>query len=94
MEKVFEGVMKEKRDFPDVIFVDPPRRGLDKNTIENILAVKPKKVVYISCNPASMVRDLHLLEEYFDILEIQPVDMFPFTSHVECVVAMTLKEHL
>lgn len=94
VEKVFEGVMKEKRDFPDVIFVDPPRRGLDKNTIENILAVKPKKVVYISCNPASMVRDLHLLEEYFDILEIQPVDMFPFTSHVECVVAMTLKEHL
>jgi len=93
VEKVFENVMKTKRDYPDVIFVDPPRRGLDKNTIDNILAVKPKKVVYISCNPASMVRDLHFMEEEYVISEIQPVDMFPFTSHVECVVAMTLKEH-
>ena len=83
--------MKAKRDYPDVIFVDPPRRGLDKNTIDNILAVKPKKVVYISCNPASMVRDLKLMEEEYVISEIQPVDMFPFTSHVECVVAMFLK---
>ena len=86
--------MKTKRDYPDVIFVDPPRRGLDKNTIDNILAVKPKKVVYISCNPASMVRDLKLMEEEYQIKEIKPVDMFPFTNHVECLALLELKNNL
>ena len=91
VEKVFENVMKEKSEFPDVVFVDPPRRGLDKNTIDNLLAVKPKKIIYISCNPASMVRDLHLMEEEYEISNVQPVDMFPFTSHVECVSLLSLK---
>lgn len=91
VEKVFEDVMKDKSEYPDVVFVDPPRRGLDKNTIENILAVKPKKVVYISCNPASLVRDLHFMEEEYDIKTIQPVDMFPFTSHVECCSILKLR---
>lgn len=91
VEKVFEKVMKDNCNFPDVVFVDPPRKGLDKNTIDNILAVKPKKIVYISCNPASMVRDLNLLEKEYIINEIQPVDMFPFTSHVECVSLLSLK---
>ena len=80
--------IKERNVNPDVVFVDPPRRGLDKNTIENILSVKPKKVVYISCNPASMVRDLKLMEEEYQIKEIQPVDMFIGTKHVECVIMM------
>lgn len=91
VEKVFENVLKEHNVKPDVIFVDPPRKGLDKHTIENILNIKPEKIVYISCNPASLVRDLKLLEESYEIKKIQPVDMFPFTSHVECVVAMFLK---
>lgn len=91
VEKIFEDVLKKNSDKPDVIFVDPPRKGLDRHTIENILNVKPKKVIYISCNPASLVRDLKLMEEKYDVREIQPVDMFPFTSHVECVVAMFLK---
>ena len=91
VEKVFENVMKQKGDYPSVIFVDPPRKGLDKNTIENILVVKPKKIVYISCNPATMVRDLNLMEEDYDICEIQPVDMFPFTSHVECCSVLKLR---
>lgn len=91
VEKVFENVLKEHNVKPDVIFVDPPRKGLDKHTIENILNIKPEKIVYISCNPASLVRDLKLLEESYEIKKIQPVDMFPFTSHVECVVAMLLK---
>lgn len=92
VEKIFEDVLKKNSDKPDVIFVDPPRKGLDKHTIENILNVEPKKIIYISCNPASLVRDLKLLEEKYDVREIQPVDMFPFTSHVECVVAMFLKQ--
>lgn len=82
VEKVFENVLKEHNVKPDVIFVDPPRKGLDKHTIENILNIKPEKIVYISCNPASLVRDLKLLEESYEIKKIQPVDMFPFTSNI------------
>ena len=91
VEKVFENVLKEHNVKPDVIFVDPPRKGLDKHTIENILNIKPEKIVYISCNPASLVRDLKLLEESYEIKKIQPVDMFPFTSHIETVTVLTLK---
>lgn len=91
VEKVFENVLKEHNVKPDVIFVDPPRKGLDKHTIENILNIKPEKIVYISCNPASLVRDLKLLEESYEIKKIQPVDMFPFTSNIETVTVLTLK---
>lgn len=94
VEKIFEDVLKKNSDKPDVIFVDPPRKGLDRHTIENILNVEPKKIIYISCNPASLVRDLKLLEEKYDVIEIQPVDMFPFTSHVECVTVLYAKETL
>ena len=83
--------MTNKQVYPDVIIVDPPRSGLDNNTINNILAVKPKKVVYISCNPATMARDMKMLSEKYEIGEVQPVDMFPFTSHVECVMVLSLK---
>lgn len=91
VEKVFSNLMEKKQVYPDVIIVDPPRKGLDTNTITNILTVEPKKVVYISCNPATMVRDMKLLEEKYEIKEIQPVDMFPFTSHVECCSVVYLK---
>lgn len=92
VEKVFSNLMEKKQIYPTVIVVDPPRKGLDATTINNILAVEPKKVVYISCNPATMVRDIKLLEEKYEVGEIQPVDMFPFTSHVECVAVLQLKE--
>ena len=91
VEKVFEKLIKEKKALPDVVIVDPPRRGLDNNTIQTLLALEPKKVVYISCNPATMVRDIKLLDEKYDIDEIQPVDMFPFTSHCEVVSVLKLK---
>ena len=91
VEKVFEAVLRKNSDKPDVIFVDPPRKGLDRHTIENILNVKPNKIIYISCNPASFVRDLKLFEEKYDVKEIQTVDMFPFTSHVECCSVLYLK---
>jgi len=90
-EKVLTELINVQNIIPDVVIVDPPRRGLDNTSVNNILKISPKKVVYISCNPASMVRDLHLLEEKYDISMIQPVDMFPFTSHVECVAVMCLK---
>ncbi len=94
VEKIFEDVLKKNSDKPDVIFVDPPRKGLDRHTIENILNVEPKKIIYISCNPASLVRDLKLLEEKYDVIEIQPVDMFPFTSHVECCSVLYLRDSI
>ena len=91
VENTLENLIKIKKQLPDVIFVDPPRRGLDNNTIQTILKYEPKKVIYISCNPATLVRDLKLLEDKYNIEEIQPVDMFPYTSHVECVAVLQLK---
>ena len=94
VEKVLENLLHEKPITPNAVFVDPPRRGLDDTTINNILKLSPEKLVYISCNPATMVRDLSKLEEKYNIKEIQPVDMFPFTSHIETVTVLTLKNQV
>ncbi|MBU9713631.1 23S rRNA (uracil(1939)-C(5))-methyltransferase RlmD [Evansella tamaricis] len=76
---------------PDVIVVDPPRKGCDESLLETIVKMQPKRVVYVSCNPATLARDLKYLEEHgFLAKEVQPVDMFPHTSHVECVVLIEL----
>lgn len=92
VEKTLENLIKKEKINPDVIFVDPPRKGLDNNTINNLLKIKPKKMIYISCNPATLMRDLNKLEEIYEIRKITPVDLFPFTSHVECVALMGIKE--
>ena len=91
VEKVLDDFVNAKGIIPEIIMVDPPRRGLDNTTIDNILNVKPKRLVYISCNPATLVRDLAKLEELYDVKSIKPVDMFPFTSHVEVVAVLCLK---
>lgn len=91
VEKILENVLEKEKTIPNVIFVDPPRKGLDKHTIENILKIKPERLVYISCNPATLVRDLKEFEEIYEIKELQPVDMFPFTSHVETISVLNLK---
>ena len=80
-----------KIDIPNVVFVDPPRKGLDTKTINILLNIKPQKIIYISCNPSTLARDLKLLNEIYEIKEVQPVDMFPYTSHVECCALMYLK---
>lgn len=90
-EIILDDLINNKNIVSDVIMVDPPRKGLDNKSIDNILKIKPDRFVYISCNPATLVRDLAKFEEIYDVKEIQPVDMFPFTGHVECVVAMFLK---
>ena len=92
VEEAFETLIKKEKVNPDVVIVDPPRRGLDENTINNILKLKVNRVIYISCNPATMVRDLKMMQDIYDIKDVQPVDMFPFTSHVECVALMGRKE--
>ena len=90
-EKVLTDLIENKKIIPDVVIVDPPRKGIDNTTINNILKIKPKKVTYISCNPATLIRDLGLLEDLYEIKMIQPVDMFPFTSHCEVVSVLKLK---
>ena len=94
VEQAFDELINKKNIISTAIIVDPPRKGLDDRTIENIIKVSPNRLVYISCNPATMVRDLAKLEDTYTITKIQPVDMFPYTKHVECVVAMTLRETL
>ena len=91
VEKVLDNLIKTRKIIPDVVMVDPPRKGLDKTTIQNILNIKPRKLIYISCNPATLVRDLKELEQFYDIKTIKPIDMFPYTSHVECCVILSLK---
>lgn len=91
VENILGELIYDKKIVPDVVFVDPPRRGLDENTVENLLKIQPKKIIYISCNPATLMRDLSKLEEKYDIKKITPVDLFPFTSHVECVSVMELQ---
>lgn len=80
-------ISKIKNDF-DFIIVDPPRSGLDKKTIDYLLKSNSKKIVYVSCDPVTLARDLKLLNEIYDIKEITPVDMFPNTQHVESVVVL------
>lgn len=70
---------KKRNITPDVIVVDPPRKGLDKKSIEYILKFNPKKIGYVSCNPATLARDLKLLSDYYDIASVTPVDLFPHT---------------
>ncbi len=77
---------------PDVIVVDPPRTGLDNQLLETILAAEPEKVVYVSCNPSTLAKDIQVLSSKFKVEYIQPVDMFPHTSHVETVVLMSRNE--
>lgn len=77
---------------PDVMIVDPPRAGMHEDVVKVILEAAPKRIVYVSCNPATQARDLALLHDKYDIEAVQPVDMFPHTQHVENVVALTLRE--
>lgn len=78
--------------YPDVIVVDPPRKGCDEKCLETIVKMKPHRVVYVSCDSATLARDLkYLCEREYKISEVQPVDMFPHTVHVECVVKLCRK---
>ena len=75
----------------DIVIVDPPRSGLDNNSISNIIKIHPNKIIYVSCNPVTLARDLNILKEHYDVLEITPFDMFGNTYHVECVCLLKLR---
>ncbi len=91
-DKIVE--FKKRNITPDVIVVDPPRRGLDEKSIRYILDFSPRKIGYVSCNPATMARDLKLLEKKYEVKIVTPVDMFPNTSHAECVCVLKLRKAL
>ncbi|WP_142533906.1 23S rRNA (uracil(1939)-C(5))-methyltransferase RlmD [Saccharicrinis carchari] len=76
---------------PDVIIVDPPRAGMHEDVVKTILKTSAPKIVYVSCNPATQARDLNILNEKYSVTQIQPVDMFPHTHHVENVVCLERK---
>ena len=85
--------MASHKEKADVVFMDPPRSGSDKKFLDSLLRLRPKKVVYISCNPETLARDLkHLTGNGYRIKEIQPVDMFPSTGHVEAVCLLSRRE--
>ena len=95
----FAGDMKDilNREFietygrPDVIITDPPRAGMHQDVIDTILFAHPKRIVYVSCNPATQARDLQLLDTHYRVVKVQPVDMFPQTHHVENVVLLEVR---
>ena len=76
---------------PDVIITDPPRAGMHEDVVNVILNAAPRRIVYVSCNPATQARDLALLDAKYRVTRVQPVDMFPHTQHVENVVQLELK---
>ena len=73
---------------PDVIITDPPRAGMHPDVVKTILRAAPERIVYVSCNPATQARDLQMMDEDYRVMEVQPVDMFPHTPHVENVVLL------
>ena len=76
---------------PDVLITDPPRAGMHPDVIETLLELLPPKIVYISCNPSTQARDIKMLKEKYELVKCKPVDMFPQTSHIECVALLVLK---
>lgn len=90
-EKVIPGLISRGIK-ADVVVVDPPRKGCDKKLLEAISSIDAKRIVYVSCDPSTLARDLAILEEFgYETKEVQPVDMFPQTAHVECVVRIEKK---
>lgn len=73
---------------PDIIITDPPRAGMHPDVVQTIIKTAPKRIVYVSCNPATQARDLSLLDDLYEVVAVQPVDMFPHTPHVENVVLL------
>ena len=91
MKDILTREFVEQHGAPDVIITDPPRAGMHDDVIDCILSASPRRIVYVSCNPATQARDLSLLDSMYKVTKVQPVDMFPHTHHVENVVLLELR---
>ena len=91
MKDVFNQDFYQENGFPDIIITDPPRSGMHPNVIKQLLEIACERIVYVSCNPATQARDLEMLSEKYEVVKMQPVDMFPQTHHVEQVALLVLK---
>lgn len=91
MHKAVQDGLMASLPRPDVVIVDPPRAGMHPSVVENIAAIAPPEIVYVSCNPTTQARDCALLAERYTVEEIQPVDMFPHTYHIESIARLRLK---
>lgn len=91
-----EQVLPQLEWLPDVVILDPPRRGCDAQVIQTLRQMQPARIVYVSCNPATLARDLKLLSDgqTYEVQRIQPVDLFPQTAHVECVAFLSQRQPL
>ena len=94
MKNIFNEDFIATHGIPDVIITDPPRDGMHKDVVAQILKIAPRRVVYVSCNSATQARDLALMEAMYRVVKIRPVDMFPQTYHIENVALLELKEGL
>ena len=88
MKDVLNDAFIAEHGTPDVVILDPPRAGVHEDVLQTILNAAPKRIVYVSCNPATQARDLALLSQSYRVVAVQPVDMFPHTHHVENVAAL------
>ncbi len=89
MKDVFNEKLFDQYGLPDIIVLDPPRAGIHQNVVDVLITAKPKRIVYVSCNPATQARDINLLSSHYKLEKAQPVDMFPHTHHVENVALLT-----
>jgi 23S rRNA (uracil1939-C5)-methyltransferase len=88
MKDILTDEFIDKHGRPDIIITDPPRAGMHPDVVKTILRAAPKRIVYVSCNPATQARDLQALDSDYRVTVVQPVDMFPHTPHVENVVLL------
>jgi 23S rRNA (uracil1939-C5)-methyltransferase len=88
MKNVFSDSFVETHGAADVIITDPPRVGMHKDVVDQLIKANPKRIVYVSCNSATQARDLDLLRDHYKVIKSQAVDMFPQTHHVENVVLL------
>jgi len=91
MKDVLTSDFIDEHGTPDVMIIDPPRAGMHPDVVDVILKSRPETIVYVSCNPATQARDIALLDKSYEVMEVQPVDMFPHTHHVENVVKLQLR---
>jgi 23S rRNA (uracil1939-C5)-methyltransferase len=91
MKDIFTDAFIKEHGKPGVIITDPPRAGMHAKVVDQILRIAPRRIVYVSCNPATQARDVELLGKYYEVKKIQPVDMFPHTHHVENIALLEIR---